>query len=119
MTNRSFAQAVRDAIDGVGRTLREQPNFRIQLMLGALAVGAAALMHFAAWRWAVLVLTVALVLGAELFNTALEHAVDRASPTEHPLARAAKHAGAGAVLVICLGALAVGVWLFGGAFWHF
>jgi diacylglycerol kinase len=119
MTNRSFGQAVRDAVDGVGRTLREQPNFRIQIMLGALAVGAAVLMNFASWRWALLMLTIALVLGAELFNTALEHAVDHASSTEHPLARAAKHAGAGAVLVICLGALAVGVWLFGGAFWHF
>jgi diacylglycerol kinase len=116
--NRPFVNALRDAADGIVRTFREQTNFRVQVLLGAVAIAAAAFVGFAPWRWAVLALTIGVVLGAELLNTAIEHAVDLASPAEHPMGKAAKHAGAGAVLVICLAALAVGAWLFGSALLH-
>ena len=54
----------------------------------------------------------ALVLTLELVNTALEALVDLVSPTYHPLARIAKDAAAGAVLIAGVGSLAVGaaVW---------
>ncbi|MFD1953349.1 diacylglycerol kinase family protein [Paenibacillus thailandensis] len=38
------------------------------------------------------------VIAAELINTAIEKAVDLASPAVHPLAKAAKDTAAGAVL---------------------
>ena len=60
-------------------------------------------------------LTIGAVLGAELLNTALERTVDCASPELSANARAAKHAGAGAVLLVSAMAVVVGALLFGSA----
>lgn len=52
------------------------------------------------------------VFAAELFNTAIEHAVDLAvGPHRHPLAKAAKDAASGAVTMVAFGALFVGAWV--------
>jgi undecaprenol kinase len=87
----------------------------VQIALGAVAIALAAFLHFNVTRWTVLALTIGFVLAAELFNTCLEHVVDLVQPESHPLARAAKHTGAGAVLVVSVMALFVGIYLFGGA----
>jgi diacylglycerol kinase len=61
--------------------------------------------------WAIVFLTIALVVGAELLNSAVESVVDLVSPGEHPLAKRAKDVAAAAVLVAAAGAVAVGVCL--------
>jgi diacylglycerol kinase len=118
MAERSFTRALADAIDGIVATVREQRNIRIQLVIALLVAGGAVWLHFDALRWAVLALTVGLVLVAELTNTALERAVDCASPERSDMARSAKHAGAGAVLVAALISVGVGVALFGPWAWQ-
>jgi diacylglycerol kinase len=118
MTERPFMRAFADAADGILTVLREQRNFRIQLFIAIVVAGAAAWLHFDAMRWAVILLAIGFVLAAELANTALERAVDCASPEHSELARAAKHAGAGAVLVAALISVGVGVALFGPWAWQ-
>jgi diacylglycerol kinase len=118
MVERPLLRVFADAIDGVLTVVREQRNFRIQLLVALVVAGVAAWMRFDAVRWALIALTVGLVLVAELANTALERAVDCASPEHSDMARAAKHAGAGAVLVAALISVGVGVTLFGPWAWH-
>lgn len=60
-------------------------------------------------QFAVLITLCALVLGLEAVNTALERAVDLAANGYSPLAKAAKDAAAGAVLLAATGAVAAGV----------
>ena len=93
----------------------DQPNFRVQVFLAVVAIALAALLRFNVTRWTVLALVIGSVLAAELFNTCLEHVVDLLHPDSHPLARAAKHAGAGAVLVVSLMAVFAGIYLYGSA----
>jgi diacylglycerol kinase len=64
-------------------------------------------------EWAILATIIALVLILEGLNAALELAVDLASPTLHPKAKAAKDVAAGMVLVAALASIAVGAALFG------
>lgn len=106
--------AFADAIDGIRQAFIDQPNFRRQLGLALVAIALAAALRFDAIRWLVLSAAIGLVLAAELFNTSLEHIVDLVQPDDHPLARAAKHAGAGAVLISSLMAVAAGIYLYGG-----
>jgi undecaprenol kinase len=115
ISKRTFGHAVSDAIDGIRQAFEDQPNFRVQIGLSVVAAALAASLRFNITRWTVLLLTIGFVLAAELFNTCLEHVVDLVQPDSHPLARAAKHAGAGAVLVVSVMALFVGIYLFGGA----
>ena len=115
MADRPFLQSLSDAADGMARAVREQRNFRIHLIIAAVAIALAAYLRFAAWRWAVLAVTIGTVMCAELLNTALEYALDAFAPQRSDSARSAKHAAAAAVLVASIAALAVGAWLYGSA----
>jgi diacylglycerol kinase (ATP) len=88
---------------------RNQRNFRLEVYIGLVALA------LAVWLEVDLVkvlLLVALVLGLELGNTALEAVVDLASPGFHPLAKAAKDVAAAGVLVVSSIALLIGLVLF-------
>ena len=70
-------------------------------------------MRLDAVRWAVLVLTIALVFFAEMVNTVVEAIVDLVTPEYHPLAKVAKDVSAGAVLVTAMAAVVVGLLILG------
>jgi len=101
------------ATAGIMTLLLTQPNARVHLVLGAGATSLAFWLGLSAVEWALLTLTVGLVLVAEAVNTAIEAAVDIATPSIHPLARQAKDIAAGGVLISAITAVIVGVALFG------
>jgi len=67
--------------------------------------------------FAIIIVTITLVWAAELTNTAIEAAIDLASPDRHPLAKAGKDAAAGAVLVTAIGAILIGLLILGPPLW--
>ena len=89
-----------------------QPNARIQCVAAVLVLALGGWLGVSPLEWAALLLAIALVLGAEAMNTALEYVVDLAQPDWHPLARDAKDVAAAAVLVCSLGAAVVGLLVF-------
>jgi len=107
------------AFAGLRYAWRTQRNLRIHTVITAMVVALAGLLRFDALRWAILVLTIAMVWAAELLNTALEAVVDLTSPHPHPLARIAKDVSAGMVLLCAIAAVLVGLALFGPALWVF
>lgn len=92
---------------GLGESYRAERNLRWQLFLGSLALTVGFLAGLGPARLALILLVSGLVWGLEVVNTALESAVDLASPEWRPLARRAKDAGAGAVLLAAGVALGV------------
>ncbi len=101
------------AFAGIGYILRTQRNARIELVIGALAVALGLWLGIDTTEWAVLALTIALVLILESVNTSIELAVTLASPQVHPAAKAAKDVAAACVLIGALASLAVGVLVLG------
>lgn len=63
-------------------------------------------------EWAVLLLTFAAVLSAELFNTSIERLCDKVSPEKDEHIRRCKDCAAGAVLISAVFAVVIGVVLF-------
>jgi diacylglycerol kinase len=105
------------ALAGVWYVLRTQPNAWIEV--GALTlIGIAGWqLHIQVWEWGLLGLTVFVVLAMEAMNTAVESAVDLASPEYHPLAKIAKDAAAGAMIFTVLGSICVAAAIFGPRLW--
>ena len=105
------------AIAGAVHTVRTQPNAWIEL--AALAVILVAGWWFAirAIEWALLGLTVFIVLALEAVNTAIEATIDLVSPHYHPLAKIAKDTAAGAMVFAVLGSLWVAAAIFGPRLW--
>lgn len=100
------------AFAGIVATARTQPNFVIHLVAATCALALAVVLQLSPAEIAVLALTIAAVLAAEMLNTAVEALADLVSPEFHPLVKVAKDAAAGAVLITALGAILVGLALF-------
>ncbi len=115
---RSFWQSLGFAIDGVLHTFRSQRNARIHAVIAGLAVICGIALRISQAEWAVIVCLIALVIGLEVLNTAIEALVDLASPTFHPLAKIAKDAAAGAILLLALGSVAAGLIIFLPRLWQ-
>ncbi|HET6319357.1 MAG TPA: diacylglycerol kinase family protein [Chloroflexota bacterium] len=105
---RSFGYAV----EGVLAILRTTPNFWIHLLAALLALVLCVLLSLTPPEIALIVLTIALVLVVEAFNTALEALADVASPEYHPLVKRAKDISAAAVLIAAIAAVAIAALLF-------
>lgn len=99
----------RHAGRGFSWAVSSQANLRVHLVAAALVLVAAVLLRFSALEFVALVLSAALVIGAELFNTTLEVLIDYAWPEHHPMIGRAKDVAAAAVLVTAVGAAIVGV----------
>lgn len=97
----SFGFAWDGLVDGA---LRDR-NLRIHLAFGTLVGAFAARAPLAPGERGLLLLCVALVIAAESANSALEAAVDLASPGPDARARFAKDAAAGAVLATAAGSV--------------
>ena len=106
------------AFAGLAYLFRTQRNARIHLVAGAAACGLAFWLGISRAEWAVLVFTIALVLILEGLNTAIEAAIDLASPKIHPLAKAAKDLAAGMVLIGAMASVAVGLLILAPPLWR-
>jgi undecaprenol kinase len=97
------------ALAGMRIVFRREQTFRIQCLIGLFSVAVMAALR-PGWLWAGLVMvSIGLVLAAELFNGAIEYLIDRVHPELHDEIKFAKDAAAGAVLIISIGASCVGV----------
>ena len=100
------------AIAGVVAAVKGERNMRIHVVAAVAAISLGAWLGLSLCEWAVIILCIALVMSLECLNTAVEAAVDLASPNIHPLAKKAKDCAAGAVLVAAIGAAIIGCIIF-------
>lgn len=103
-----FIRSFGFAMAGIFDAFKTQPNFRFHCVAAIFVLFLGLFLEVETYEWLWLVVAIALVLSAELFNTAIESLTDLASPDIHPLAKRAKDAAAAAVLVLALFAIAVG-----------
>lgn len=99
---RRFLRSFQHAWRGLRITVQREPNIRIELALGVLALLVAWFARVSVWP---VVVVITIVLVVETLNSALERVVDYISPDIHPAAKDIKDIGAGAVLIASLGAL--------------
>ena len=118
VTSVKIVRSFRFAFAGLWYLFRTQRNARIELAIGTLACALGAWLGISRVEWAVIVFTIALVLILEGLNTAVEAAIDLASPKIHPLARVAKDLAAGMVLIAAIASVAVGLLILGPPLWH-
>ncbi|MFA6503145.1 MAG: diacylglycerol kinase [Candidatus Paceibacterota bacterium] len=100
------------ALSGLALAWREEANFRIEVVCALLALTLSAVLSLSPLEFAVIVLTIAVVLTTEALNTALEELCDKFQPTHDPHIKKIKDLAAAAVLLASFGALVVGACLF-------
>lgn len=115
---RAFLKSFVYAGRGIAHGFRTQRNMRVEAAIALLVIVAGIAFRITPVEWAVIFACIGLVLSAELINTVTELAVDLLVQRYHPMAKLAKDAGAGAVLIAALSSVAVGVAIFGPRLWR-
>ena len=88
----------------------------MHVIAAVAVVGLAAVLRVSAVEWCLLAGAIAAVLAAEVFNSALESIARAFGPERNPRIRDALDMASAAVLVAALGAVAVGLGVFGPRF---
>jgi len=100
------------AVKGIFYVLRTQRNMRIHLAIALVVLGISIFLNLDKKEVIILSFTIFLVLITEMFNTAVELAVNLVTDKFHPLARTVKDITAGAVLFASMNAILVGYLVF-------
>ncbi len=100
------------AFKGIRILVSTQPHIIIHLVVAALVIIAGFICHLSETEWLFIFLAIALVFVTEALNTAIEFAIDLASPGHHPIAGKAKDVAAAAVLIAAIFAVIVGLIVF-------
>lgn len=112
MNVKKWLDGFRYAYDGLKYALSSQRNMKFHFFISFLVLLLALILGLSRIDIMFILLAITLVVLAELFNTAIEKAIDLAMPDIHPLAKIAKDVSAGAVLVSAMFAVVVGMMVF-------
>ena len=94
-------------------TLKSERNLRIHLFVAALVLITAYCLNFSITKFCILLLTIAAVISAEMFNSAIEFSLDAIFHNKYSrMVGMAKDIAAGAVMVVTITAVMIGVLLF-------
>ena len=93
-------KATRYSLQGLTAAFRHETAFRLELLGAAMCVPLGLWLGQGGVERALLAGSVLMVLVVELLNSAVEAAVDRASPEYHELAGRAKDYGSAAVMLV-------------------
>lgn len=118
MKQPTFWKSLTHAVAGLIFTLQTQRNARIHLVVAAAAIAMAIWLELGLLQLSILILTIGAVLAGETINTTVEAIVDLLSPEWHERAKIAKDVAAGAVLILGLTAVLVGLLILGPPLWQ-
>lgn len=108
MKKGSLKDSFQYAFEGIAETVKCERNMKIHLFAVAMVLLLGSVFKISKNEWIICIILFSLVIGGELLNTAIEAVVDLAMPKEHRLAKKAKDALAGSVLVVAIGATIIG-----------
>jgi len=109
---RTWGRKFGDAFRGLKRGIRGQSSFFVHFFVAALVLAAALVLNCTVEQWALLIICIGMVLGFELFNSALEHLVRGLDETTRERVAPCLDIAAGAVLLASVIAGIVGVCIF-------
>ena len=112
MKNKKLVNSFKYAIEGIKSALLTERNLKIHLVFMILVIISGIIFKISLLEWLICTSLFGLVIGAELFNTAIEIVVDLAMPKINQRAKLAKDISAGAVLVTAISSATIGLLIF-------
>jgi len=107
MKNKPFHKRLGFALTGIAEGWRNERSFRTHIFSAGAALTTLCILRPPPIWWAVIILTITIVLSAELVNAAFEGLIDHLHPDIHQRIRVVKDMAAGAVLVAAIGSLLI------------
>ncbi|MFM1810329.1 MAG: hypothetical protein RLZZ382_1554 [Bacteroidota bacterium] len=108
----TFIKGFVHAIEGIFGSWALGRNFRIQSIIGLVALGLCITLNLLIWEWIVVFILIGGVLSLETINTSIEKLCDLISMDIDPKIKTIKDLSAGAVLIFSVIALVIGCLIF-------
>ena len=114
INGRKVLRSFRYAGQGIVDLFRYENNAKVHLLIAGLVIAAGWGLKLSRIEWAIVLTQIGLVWAAEAVNTAVEKLCDFVSPGLHPQIKAIKDLSSGAVLILAIIAVVVGLLVLGG-----
>ena len=112
--SQGFKGTYRNALKGLRLALKSEKNIRIHFAVALLVVFGGICFKFSAVEFSILLIAIALVIIAEMVNSAIEFSLDAIFHNKYSkLVGMAKDIAAGAVMLATYVSVAIGILLFG------
>jgi len=109
---KKFFKSTKSAIIGLRSVFKTEQNFRIQFYIAIFVLALSIYFNITKLEWMIVLLLVILVLLTEIVNTAIEKFNDLLKPRLHHYVYAIKNIMAGAVLLVSVISLVIGLIIF-------
>ena len=110
------AKSFKHAFEGIFHALINEPNFRVQVVIVALAVYFGKRFGITNTEWGLLTITLGILLLAEVINTVVEEMMDHFIRHEDDFAKVIKDLAAGFVFIAAVSTLIILYLIFGSRF---
>ncbi len=110
--NKKLINSFKYAITGIITSIKKERNMKIHLSIMIIVIIFGIVLKISRVEWLICLILFGMVLSGELFNTAIETAVDISSPNISELAKKAKDISAGAVLISAIASAICGLIIF-------
>lgn len=109
----NFSNTFKNARKGMRLSIKSERNIRVHLFTASLVLVTAYCLNFSIVKFCILLLTIAGVISAEMFNSAIEFSLDAIFHNRYcRMVGMAKDIAAGAVMLVTISAVMIGVLLF-------
>lgn len=98
--------------EGFISSFKTERNMKIHIIIMLLVILAGVLLKINKLEWIICTICFAIVIAGEMFNTAIETVVNMITTEKNAMAKNAKDISAGAVLILAIGAAAIGLSIF-------
>lgn len=112
MKNKNLIDSFKHAFEGIGVAIKSERNLQIHIAIMFLVIIFGIILKISVVEWFVCLLLFGGVISLEMINTAIETTVDLITMERNPKAKLAKDASAGAVLVIAIVSVIIGLIIF-------
>lgn len=117
---KGFKISFKNARKGMRLALKSEKNIRVHVLSGVLVFALGMLVNLSNVKLCIILLTIAMVISSEMLNTAIEFALDSIFHNRYStLVGMAKDVSAGAVMLVTITAVCVGLLIFVPAIYSF
>lgn len=112
MQLKKLIESFKYAFTGIKTAIKKEQNMKIHFAIATLVVILGILLKISKIEWIICIISIAMVISAEAFNTAIETTIDMITTEKNEKAKIAKDVSAGAVLIVAIGTAIIGIIIF-------
>ena len=112
MKKKNILYSFKYAFNGIISSIKKERNMKIHISIMTIVMLLGIILKIQKIEWIICIILFGLVISLEMINTSIEIVVDMVMPNKNENAKNAKDISAGAVLIVAITSLTIGLIIF-------